>query len=294
MVTRAVMTRASRRPALHIAGIDDELIREVHYLTAPSRGSTDVERLPIVRGTLAAPLAEDLSALIVCSDLQGVVPGPGGRSELLGVQVAAVLEDLAEGEAIPPAARTGVILAGDLYTMPAANRRGGYGDVAEVWGGFAERFAWVAGVAGNHDDVSGVAKLGPRVHLLDGALVAPGGLRIGGVGGIMGDPRKPGRRSEADQLRTIEHAIGLDLDLLVLHEGPRGGDQQPGNDAIRAAIEAGAVGLTICGHEHWRVPLAAHPHGQILNVDARVVVLVAPSPAPSPPPAGPHSDEPAA
>jgi len=277
MMTRATRTRA----ALQIAGIDDELIREVHYLTASSRGGgTDVEQLPIARGTLAAPLDAALDALIVCSDLQGVVPGPGGRSELLGVQVAGVLEQLARDGAIPPAARTGVILAGDLYSVPAATRHGGYGDVAKVWGEFAGRFAWVAGVAGNHDDVSGVAKLGPRAHLLDGEIAETDGLRIGGVGGIIGNPRKPGRRSEADQLRAIEYTIGRDLDILVLHEGPRGGDQQPGNDTIRAAIEAGAVGLTICGHEHWRAPLAVHPHGQILNVDARVVVLVAPSPSP--------------
>jgi len=277
MVARtAMIVRATPRAALQIVGIDDAQIREIHYLNASSRGSTDVERLPVARGTLAAPLAGELDALIVCSDLQGVVPGPGGRSELLGVQVAVALEGLAEGGVIPPAARTGVILAGDLYSVPAANKRGGYGDVVDVWVAFVERFAWVAGVAGNHDDVSGVAKLGARVHLLDGELAEPDGLRIGGVGGIIGNPRKPGRRSEADQLRAIDRAIGHDLDILVLHEGPHGGDKQPGNDAIRQAIEAGAVGLTICGHDHWRVPLAAHPYGQILNVDARVVVLVAP------------------
>jgi len=277
MVARAEMTERKRSgAALQIVAIDDEQIREVHYLNASSRGSTDVERLPVSRGTLAAALPGELDALIVCSDLQGIVPGPGGRSELLGVQVAAVLEELAFDEVIAPAARTGVILAGDLYSVPAANKRGGYGDVAEVWAAFVERFAWVAGVAGNHDDVSGVATLGARVHLLDGGLAEPDGLRIGGVGGIIGNPRKPGRRSEADQLRAIDGAIGYDLDILVLHEGPHGGDKQPGNDAIRATIEAGGVGLTICGHDHWRVPLAAHRHGQILNVDARVVVLVAP------------------
>jgi Icc-related predicted phosphoesterase len=269
--------RASRRAAPQVVGIDDELIREIHYLNAASRGSTEVERLPVVRGALAAPLADELDALIVCSDLQGIVPGPQGRSELLGVQVAAVLEELAFDRVIPPAARTGVLLAGDLYSVPAANRRGGYGDVADVWVAFTERFAWVAGVAGNHDDVSGVARLGARVHLLDGELAEPDGLRIGGVGGIIGNPRKPGRRSEADQLRAIDRAIDRGLDILILHEGPRGGDQQPGNAAIRATIEAGGVGLTICGHDHWRVPLAAHAHGQILNVDARVVVLVAPA-----------------
>jgi Icc-related predicted phosphoesterase len=266
------------RGAIRIAGIADELIREIHYLNASPRGGTEVERLPVARGTLAAPLAGELDALIVCSDLQGVVPGPKGRSELLGVQVAAILEQLAGSGAIPPAARTGVVLAGDLYSVPAANKRGGYGDVAEVWQAFAARFAWVVGVAGNHDDVSAVAAVGSNVHLLDGALAEPDGLRIGGVGGIIGNPRKPGRRTEDDQLAAIARTIGLGLDILVLHEGPRGGDHQPGNDAIRRAIEAGAVGLTICGHDHWREPLATHPHGQILNADARAFVLVAPRP----------------
>jgi hypothetical protein len=54
---------------------------------------------------------------------------------------------------------------------------------------------------------------------------------------------------------------------------------RPGNDAIRDEIELAGVGLTICGHDHWRVPLADHATGQILNVDTRVVVLVAPHPA---------------
>jgi Icc-related predicted phosphoesterase len=271
--------RSAPRDTLRIVAIADELIREVHYLSAVPGGSTDVERLPIARGTLSGPLADSLDALIVCSDLQGIVPGPQGRSDLLGMQVAYVLDELASEQAIPAAARTGVILAGDLYSMPAANKRGGYGSVADVWLAFAERFAWVAGVAGNHDDVSGVAALGARIHLLDGGFAEPDGLRIGGVGGIIGNPRKPGRRSEVDQLRAIGRAIDHDLDILVLHEGPHGGDNQRGNAAIRAAIETRAVGLTICGHDHWQVPLAHHAHGQILNVDARVVVLIAPATA---------------
>jgi Icc protein len=267
---------------LQIVAIDDELVREIHYLCAAARGSADVERLPVVRGALAGPLADQLDALIVCSDLQGVVPGPGGRAELLGVQVAVALEELAEAGAIPPAARSGVILGGDLYSVSAANRRGGYGDVADVWVAFAERFAWVAGVAGNHDDVSEVANLGAGIHLLDGEVAELDGLRIGGVGGIIGDPRKPGRRSQADQLRAIELVTGRGVDILVLHEGPRGTGRQPGSEAIRTLVEAAGVGLTICGHDHWRVPLASHARGQILNVDTRVVVLVAPA---APPPA---------
>ncbi|HET9625016.1 MAG TPA: hypothetical protein VFP84_26795 [Kofleriaceae bacterium] len=268
--------RGAMTAALHIASIDDTLLRDVHYLSAASRGSTEVERLPIGRGTLAAPLAAELDALIVCSDLQGIVPGPQGRSELLGVHVAAALIGLAEDGAIPSAKRTGVILAGDLFSVAAANKRGGYGDVSEVWGAFGGAFAWVAGVAGNHDDVSGVAALGDTVHLLDGGVVTLDGLRIGGVGGIIGNPRKPGRRNEVDQLRTIEAVIGQGVDVLVVHEGPHGDDGQRGNPAIRGAVEAGAVGLTVCGHDHWRAPLASHAHGQILNVDGRAIVLVAP------------------
>lgn len=51
----------------------------------------------------------------------------------------------------------------------------------------------------------------------------------------------------------------------------------PSNPATTrsAPRSSAAVGLTICGHDHWRAPLAAHATGQILNVDTRVVVLVA-------------------
>ena len=266
---------------IQIGAIDEQLISEVHYLNAARRGGTAVERLPVMRVTVG-PLGDELDAIVVCSDLQGIVPGRDGEAELLGVEVAAVLEELAFDGVLPPAARTGVILAGDLYSVPEANKRGGYGDVAPVWRAFAERFAWVAGVAGNHDDVSGVPDLGDHVHLLDGNVVEVDSLRIGGVGGIIGIKAKPGRRAEDVFLRLVERAIDAGLDILVLHEGPNGGDRQPGNSDIRATIEAGAVGLTICGHDHWSLPLAYHDRGeghdergQILNVDTRVVVLVA-------------------
>lgn len=265
------------RAALRITELATELVGEVRYLVAApgGRGRTDAVQLPIVRALLAAPLADELDAVIVCSDLQGVVPGSAGAG-LLGAELAAVLEGLAYDGALPPPPRTGVILAGDLYAVPTADKRGGHGDVSDVWAAFADRFAWVAGVAGNHDDVSGVAGIGDTVHLLDGEVVELDGLRIGGVGGIIGESRKPGRRPAADQLGAIGRVIDGGVDVLVLHEGPHGGERQPGSAAIRDAIEAGAVGLTICGHAHWHAALAEHARGQILNVDARAVVLIAP------------------
>lgn len=265
---------------MRIEHLAREPIAELRYLNATSRGGTTVARLPFERGRLATRLGDELDAIIACSDLQGVVRGRGDASLLLGVAVAEQLEELAFDGVIPPCARTGVILAGDLYSVPAANKRGGHGDVADVWAAFAERFPWVCGVAGNHDDASRVAAIGDTVHLLDGDVCEVDGIRIGGVGGIIGNKDKAMRRAEDDFLRLVDRVIDARVDILVLHEGPHGDTvaHQRGNAAIRDTIDAGEVGLTICGHDHWDLALAHTPDGrQILNVDTRVVVLLAPS-----------------
>jgi Icc protein len=257
---------------IRIESIEAQPIAELRYLNARSGGGTEVSRLPVLRADVGE-LGDELDAIVCCSDLQGVVAG-----QLLGVAVVELLAGLAERRVLPPSARTGVVLAGDLYSVPAANKRGGFGDVATVWLAFAEVFPWVVGVAGNHDDVSGVAGIGEHVHLLDGATVMVDGLRIGGVGGIIGNPRKPGRRADEDQLALISTVLEQPCDLLVLHEGPHGesNDDQPGNAAIRELVDVGETALTVCGHSHWDEPLAERAGGQILNVDARVVVLVGP------------------
>jgi Icc-related predicted phosphoesterase len=223
--------------------------------------------LPVLRASVAR-VADELDAIVCCSDLQGMV-----RGELLGVSVAALLEELAEDGVLPRCARTGIVLAGDLYSVPAANKRGGYGDVAPVWRAFADRFAWVVGVAGNHDDVTEVIDLGDHVHVLDGTFVSVDGIRIGGVGGIIGNPRKQGRREEDAQLSRLAEILDHACDVVVLHEGPNGDSAQRGHDGIRDLVEAAKVPLTVCGHVFWEQPLATHRHGQILNVDTRVVVL---------------------
>jgi Icc protein len=234
--------------------------------------------LPIHCARLAPLVVSDeRDAIIACSDLQGIVPSRrGGEAELLGVALAGHLAELAEDRVLPPAARTGVILAGDLYSVPGANKRGGFGDVADVWAAFAAQFAWVAGVAGNHDDITNLAAIGaPNLHLLDGATAELDGLRIGGVGGIIGNPGKKMRRSPEDFLALIDSVVDEEIDMLVLHEGPNGAlENQHGNADVRATVEASDVGLTVCGHSHWEQPLATHESGQILNVDARAVVLL--------------------
>jgi hypothetical protein len=53
-----------------------------------------------------------------------------------------------------------------------------------------------------------------------------------------------------------------------------GDEEQPGHDGIRAIVERLGIGLTVCGRVHWDSALAATTGGKVLNVDARVVVLV--------------------
>ena len=264
------MRRHSSGFTVRISEIAREPISEVRYLNAASRGGTSVERFPIVFGKAAA-LPPDLDALVLCSDLQGIVPDPDGRAELLGIALAAQLEELAYDGVLPPCARTGVILAGDLYSVPEANKRGGHGDVSSVWAAFAERFAWVDGVAGNHDAIDPEA-VAAHAHVLDGTVVTVDTIRIGGVGLISGNPAKRGRRDEEAQLALVQQTIDAGIDILVLHEGPHGDAEQPGNAAIRALVDAADVPLVVCGHVHWDDALATG-RGQIVNVDTRVVVL---------------------
>jgi hypothetical protein len=85
-------------------------------------------------------------------------------------------------------------------------------------------------------------------------------------------------RSRAAAISRIACVIGQNVDMLVLHEGPHGDDEQRGNAEIHDLVDAGDVPLTVCGHSHWSHPLANISRGQVLNVDARVIVLCASTP----------------
>lgn len=260
---------------MRIEAIAPAPIDALRYLNAARGGGTEVRRLPVLQARVRG-LPADLDALILASDLQGIVPSPDrGEATLLGVAVAAFCASLAAEDRLPRPERTGVLLAGDLYSVPAADKRGGHGDVSSVWQAFADRFRWVAGVAGNHDDVSRIERRIPRgVHLLDGATVGLDGLAIGGVGRIVGDPDKVGRRDEGEQLALIDLVAETRPDVLVLHEGPPGGSGQPGNPDIAERLAAHRVGFTVCGHVGWEAPLFEGSAGQVVNLEGRVLVLV--------------------
>jgi 3',5'-cyclic-AMP phosphodiesterase len=264
---------------MRLVGTRPERLATIPYRAAGPGGVSrsvqlSVERLPVDK------LPAGCEAVIAAGDLQGVAPAPsGGDPVLLGIALADYLGVWADSGLLPPISRIGVLLTGDLYSAPSADRRGASGAVLDVWLAFAAAGCPVVlGVAGNHDEVSAspVAELGPEIALLDGERRVVGGSTIAGISGIVGDPAHARRRTEKDFLALATKLTASPLDVLLLHEGPTG-DQpgQLGRTVLREALERRPPALTLCGHVHWAKPVAALGDGHVVNVDARVIVLTA-------------------
>ena len=178
-----------------------------------------------------------------------------------------------------------MLLAGDLYANRALTSRGGIGDVSGVWSAFADAFAWVAGVAGNHDDFHGkparpLSMTHGSPRLLDGDVACFDGLTLGGVCGVIGKKTKPWRRPEAEYLAEIDTVLEHEPDVLILHESPQSPSPEHrgrGKASIRRAILSRAYSsppLVISGHVGWEHPLDEVEGGpQFLNVEERIVLL---------------------
>lgn len=266
---------------MRIISISDKLTHHIPFITYASNSGGVVNKiLPVVLAKVDY-LPDGLDAIIATSDLQGIDPK---NHRLLGHLVSEELEKLANSGKIPSPQTTGIILAGDFFAH--IDKRGGVGDVREVWYAFGRRFRWIAGVGGNHDSFGRTPQemkafqKQKRIHYLDGDIISLDGLQIGGISGIIGKTTKPFRRSEQDFRQLIQEVLEESIDILVLHEGPNDTESKLiGNQSIRAELTRGSTRggnlLVICGHSHWRVPMTALPQGiQVLNVDTRVVVMV--------------------
>jgi Icc-related predicted phosphoesterase len=249
------------------------------YLNAARGGGVEHQHLPWLQGTISR-LPQGLDALLVTSDLQGVVKDwHTQQSDLLGVAVARAYQELYLQGLVPQPDRVGVILAGDLYAAPNGDKRGASGNVASVWLAFAQRFKWVAGVQGNHDRFgSDRQKLNLQcynnIFLFDYEVAELGDICIGGVSGVMGDPAKTAYKLEADFLTELSLVLDQSPDLLILHQGPFGQHAQRGSALVQDTLLRKPPPLTVCGHVHWQNPLAQlTATSQILNVDSRLVLL---------------------
>jgi Icc protein len=258
-------------------------IQEFRFLNA-GRGSGDFykDQLPVHHARVER-LPEGLKALVVTADLQGretFEDSGGGPLRLLGeVLPQRLVEETLPELGLDNPHQVAALLAGDFYTVPALDKRGGTGDVSGVWNEFRQWFAWVAGVAGNHDLFGHPKKVQPdrfeRTHFLEGDIAEVDGLRIAGLGGIIGNPSRPQRRTEEDYSHTLRSLLLGKPDILLMHDGPDGSENaQPGNSMMRNLLQEEPPGLVVRGHSHWENPFAEFPCGlQVLNVDARVVIL---------------------
>lgn len=273
---------------MRIINIQDELIATLPYLNAgKGMGNFYVDQLPVHFGEVDQ-LPDGVSALVVTADLQGRETFESANRRpprLLGEVLPAILES----EILPtldlPNGRIGTLLAGDFYTVPGLDKRGGSGNVTSVWEAFAETFDWVAGVAGNHDTFGSRGenpfkpKLSGRCQLFDRGTALIDDLQIAGLSGIIGNPRRAWRRAADD---FVEQMVGLTdsaPDILIMHDGPDCPEFGfRGTPMIREALAMCEPTLIVRGHAHWDRPLVELDSGhQVLNVDARVVVLAEPA-----------------
>lgn len=272
---------------MRILEFTQQPVTEIRYLNA-GRGAGNFyeDRLAVHRGVVDR-LPAGLDALLVTADLQGRERFQDRKAKdeplrLLGeVLPERLMTEFLPEWGVPPDAKIGVLLAGDFYTVPALDRRGGSGDVTSVWTAFANEFAWVAGVAGNHDlfgeNITPTRSFTARrdMHYLDGHTCNLGDMTIAGVGGIIGNPKRPHRRFEDDYLLAIMEVLERRPDILILHDGPDAPSVKGrGSSRVRELLEQSSLKLVIRGHSHWNTPFVnLTDRLQVLNVDARLVLL---------------------
>lgn len=269
---------------MRITKIQEEPIERVPYLAAGAGGKGAVASwLPIFFGEMAG-IPDAFDAVIVTSDLQGVIESGDAQPILLGVALPAMLSLLLQIEM--PSIRPGktlVLLCGDLFADP--QKRGSSGDPTPVWLAFRHEFEFVIGVNGNHDlfeQNSGTqlkAREGVTV-LDDPQLVQVKGLRIAGQRGIVGREDKPNRREQKTFLQGVRNLLRAQPDILLLHQGPdEPSEKLPGLPEIRECLVPYPPVLVCCGHVHWERPFIELENGtQVLNADGKAFVFTRPTP----------------
>jgi len=250
---------------------------ELPFLNAaPGRQRVAVrERLPFLRAVVSG-LPRGAPPIVATADLQGRSEFGDTDDSLLGCAVADALPEVQAAAGLPAPQVSLGLLAGDFYSIPNAMKRGGLGDVGEVWSRMHRQFSRVAGVLGNHDQFGESARSRHRPEgFLDGAILEMDGLRVGGVSGIVGDSGRPNRRSPDEFAESLITVLALRPDILLLHAAPESDEGAPGDASIADWIRStDFAGLIVCGHVHWDERVQRCGRATVLNVDGAVVTLV--------------------
>ena len=262
---------------------NQNLIRQIPYLNASKvyGKSPEYGMLNIV--TVAVDNLKGFSALVLTGDLQfrDVNKSSDSQHKLIGNVLAKELFLLSQSKLLPAVENIGIILAGDLYCVENLDKRGGLGDVSEVWDSFYQYFPHVMGVLGNHDSIGTLtldklSEFPKRYNILHKNYVDINDVRISGISGIVGDPRRPNRVKENEYLDAVKNLLNARSDILITHEAPKFGEfGLSGNEPYRNYLESATPTLIVCGHNHWKIPyLKLKNDTQIFNVDSRCIVLI--------------------
>ncbi|MBW5471370.1 hypothetical protein GPJ61_26650 [Brevibacillus formosus] len=264
---------------IQITKIEEEPVEQVPYLAAGANGKGVVpSRLPIFFGEMAN-IPDAYDAIIITSDLQGVIESRHEQQVLLGEALPEMVSLLLQIEKpFISRKRVLVLLCGDLYADPW--KRGSSGDPSSVWHAFQREFGEVVGVVGNHDlfDSGSFAQLQGMADITvinDPEMVQVSQLRIAGLGGIVGRADKPNRRERKEFLKGMRELLRKQPDILLLHQGP----DEPSFDLqglpeIRECLQQHHPVLVCCGHVHWARSWIELAQGtQVLNADGKLFVF---------------------
>lgn len=191
------------------------LVHEIAYRssgsTAPRELTLEIHTVRYRYGRGPAP------TFLATADLQGRESGEGNR--LLGELAAEEIIALQELGELP--AFDLCILCGDFYDYPDFRKLGGTGDVTPALNALSHTASETFVVLGNHDEID-AHDLRTKITVLDGDVATTDTFTIGGISGIIGNPRKNNRKSESDFLSAIDKCSNSSTDLLLLHQGPQG------------------------------------------------------------------------
>ncbi len=265
---------------LKIIRINPEPIESIEYFTIPHGAmSTEKFQLPIYVGEIAG-LPKSIDSVVVTSDLQGVCRFEHASDVLLGEVLAESLSLIYEMY-LPQLNihQSWAFLCGDLYAN--LEKRGSSGNPFSVWQAFAQHFAQVIGIAGNHDDFGADLnrlKQIENVHFLANDLLQLKGLKIAGLSGIIGRTDKNFRLEEQFYLKEKKKLLRQQPDMLLTHLSPHLAEYGfLGEPQLTRILEKYADNLVCCGHSHWDTSqvVALKNDTQTLNADSKVFILQA-------------------
>lgn len=253
---------------MKILEVYESPFHELQYRTSGRGGVERTINLPFYM-VKVAKMPDGISTMVLTSDLQGREMD-SNTNRLVGEAVSDELTLLQELGEIPQIDL--VVLAGDFFDYPDCHKLGGTGDVTEVWNAFARISDSVCAVLGNHDTVD-EQKLDNNIVYLDSEISNVKGIRIGGVSGIIGEPNRNQRKTEAKFKKALQHITSRKSDIILLHQGPDKIKNQQSQSFIRKHLEDNGSSLVIFGHRHWKKPFNQIGNNQILNVDKRLYLV---------------------